>query len=254
MFIKLLLVSLSLAVCLVSGEEEVDITKGPPDYDKPWVEGWGFNKSDHQCWKKQHEHMLKQTKEHGSKIKVLFFGDSKTARFLSEGKAVWDEHYANKGCYNYGVRGDSTRQLLWRMHHKEFEGLAPKITILNVGGNNFKSNYNRGTDDEIIKAFKAIIKGLREMMPKSELVIVGELPRKSKTDERARYINDALMKEYNESSDKMIHFVDIFPKYRTNKDKQNLKLFIDDGFHLNEEGYKVLAHILDPIIKKLLKE
>ncbi|CAG2101733.1 unnamed protein product [Medioppia subpectinata] len=251
MLIKLLLVSLSLAVYLVSGDD-VDITKGPPDYDKPWVDGWGFNQSDHLGWKKQHEHMLKQTADHGSKIKVIFFGDSKIARLLSEGKAIWDEYFAPKHYYNYGIRGDSTRQILWRMHHKEFEGLTPKVLVFMIGGNNFKSNYNRGTDDEILKAMDVIVKGLREMLPKTELVLVGQLPRKGTTDKRARYINSAQVDEYKESSDKMVHFVNLFANYTTTKDKQNTKLFIEDGIHLNEDGYKILAQTLDPIIKKLI--
>ena len=142
MFIKLILAILLTAYC-VSGDEP-DITKGPPDYDKPWVDGWGFNKSDHLCWKERHDYMLKQTKEHKDAIKIAFFGDSKIARFLEEGQKVWHEYYAKEGYYNYGIRGDSTRQILWRLDHKEFDGLTPKLLFFMIGGNNFKNNYNRG--------------------------------------------------------------------------------------------------------------
>ena len=123
---------------------EEDITAGPPPHDKPWVPAWGFNKSDSQSWKNNHMKLVQQTEEHKDDVKIIFFGDSKTWGWSDQGKPVWDKHFANRGAYNYGIRGDSTRQELWRIEHKELDGLSPQLIVFMIGGNNLKKNYNRG--------------------------------------------------------------------------------------------------------------
>ncbi|XP_054157124.1 platelet-activating factor acetylhydrolase IB subunit alpha2-like isoform X2 [Oppia nitens] len=237
----------------MTDDSNVDITKGPPDYDKPWVDGWGFNVSDPTLWKQLHDQIVNTTLQHKDDIKVVFLGDSKIARYMSEGKAVWDEYFRKDGYYNYGIRGDSTRQILWRMSHQEFEGLTPKVLVFMIGGNNFKNNYNKGTDEEIIKAMVIIIDKLKEMLPQTEIVIVGQLPRKGSTDKRARNIHQQLKDDYQKKTVTKVHFLDIFDEYLKSNGKQNKQLFIDDGIHLNEDGYRILAKHMTTIIDKLLK-
>jgi hypothetical protein len=40
------------------------------------------------------------------------------------GKDVWDNRYAPLKAVNYGIGGDSTRQLLWRIGHGEVDVAA----------------------------------------------------------------------------------------------------------------------------------
>jgi hypothetical protein len=123
---------------------EEDITAGPPPYDKPWVAGWGFNKSNPQTWKNNHMKLVKQTEDHKDEVKIIFFGDSRTFGWSEEGKDVWDKHFSNRSTFNYGIRGDSTLQELWRIQHNELDGLSPELIVFMIGGNNFKNNHNRG--------------------------------------------------------------------------------------------------------------
>jgi beta-glucosidase len=51
---------------------------------------------------------------------------------LNAGKKVWDEQYAPRGGYNYGIGGDSTRQLLWRMQNGELDGINPRVLVLMI--------------------------------------------------------------------------------------------------------------------------
>ena len=128
-----------------------DITKGPPTSDKPWVPGWGwFGTNNPLGWKHSHEKCLNQTLQHKNDIKIVFFGDSKTAGWITEGHKVWAEHYVKRGGYNYGIGGDSTRQILWRIENHELDGLTPKALVFMIGGNNFGNNYNKGMDSAVI--------------------------------------------------------------------------------------------------------
>jgi hypothetical protein len=52
-----------------------------------------------------------------------------------------------------GIGGDSTRQVLWRMEHGEFDGITPKLGVLKIGTNHLYGDGNAGTDEEIASAF-----------------------------------------------------------------------------------------------------
>jgi len=48
---------------------------------------------------------------------------------------------------NYGIGGDSTRQLLWRIQHGKVEGISPKAVVLMIGTNNLYGDQNAGTEE-----------------------------------------------------------------------------------------------------------
>ncbi|CAG2180327.1 unnamed protein product, partial [Oppiella nova] len=151
-----------IIICFISVSlADPDITKGPPVYDKPWVPAWGwFGTQNPTGWRDRHEKMVNTTEEHKNDIKIVFFGDSKTEGWVTEGRDVWNEYYVKRGGFNYGIGGDSTRQVLWRIDHKELDGLVPKVLVFMIGGNNFGDNYNRGTDEEIVKAEHLIVENI----------------------------------------------------------------------------------------------
>jgi len=89
--------------------------------------------SDTENWLKVHESMLKRSQDHSGQIKVVFLGDSITSHWLTEGKQVWDQRYANRSAYNYGIGGDTTQNVLWRIQNHEMDGLNPKVVVLLIG-------------------------------------------------------------------------------------------------------------------------
>ncbi len=84
-------------------------------------------------WFKKHEMLVNTTLEHKNEIKVVFLGDSITANWLNEGKELWDKYYANRSSYNYGISGDNTQNVLWRIQNNELDGLSPKFVVLKIG-------------------------------------------------------------------------------------------------------------------------
>lgn len=263
-------VSVLFAVfAVISGQSsaETDITKGPPTHDKPWVPAWGwFGDNNKSGWKNRHEKMLNQTRDHKKDIKIVFFGDSKTEGWMTEGKDVWNEYYVKRGAFNYGIGGDSTRQVLWRIENGELDGLQPKILVFMIGGNNFGDNYNKGnlqeinfrmvkfslgTDEEIVKAEHIIFNKIKEKLPKTHIIFVSQLPRSAGTDGRAKDINKLCAKEF--PNDSLVHFFNPYEKFLNSEGHQNLKVYIGDHIHLNKQGYEILAENMEPLIKKYLQ-
>ena len=74
-------------------------------------------------------------------MKVIFLADSitegwnwKGANFTQD--ALWKEHYASRGAFNYGIGGSRTEHLLWRLNEGIFKGRTPKLLVLMIGTNN----------------------------------------------------------------------------------------------------------------------
>jgi len=88
-------------------------------------------------WLATHETLLNMTHEHKNDIKVVFLGDSITHGWAGNGKAVWNLHYAPRGAYNYGIGGDTTQNVLWRIQNHEFDGINPKVVVLKIGKKNY---------------------------------------------------------------------------------------------------------------------
>ena len=88
-------------------------------------------------WTHRHELLMNQTRLHGGDAKVIFLGDSITYRWSKLGKPVWTSKYEPRKAYNYGIGGDRTENILWRIQHGEFEKVDPKLVVLMIGKDNF---------------------------------------------------------------------------------------------------------------------
>src|SRR5262249_49808123 len=69
---------------------------------------------------KLHASYVEATRKGG--IDVLFLGDSITYGWRSEGKTAWARHIAPLRAANFGIGGDRTQHVLWRILNGELEG------------------------------------------------------------------------------------------------------------------------------------
>ncbi|RYF33835.1 MAG: hypothetical protein EOO38_29915, partial [Cytophagaceae bacterium] len=75
----------------------------------------------------QHESFLKRGKE--GPIGALFLGDSITAGWSRTGevKDIWQQHFGAYNPANFGIGGDRTQHVLWRIQNGELDGINPKV-------------------------------------------------------------------------------------------------------------------------------
>ena len=82
----------------------------------------------------------------------------------------------------FGIGGDSTQHLLWRLDHGEIDGIHPKVVVLLIGTNNLVSH----TPAEIAEGITAVVAKLREKLPASRILLLGLFPaRRLRTIPRA---------------------------------------------------------------------
>src|SRR5215207_11656977 len=88
-------------------------------------------------WVKRHEGFVEIAKQ--GNVDVLFLGDSITDAWRRDppgGEKVWDTHFAPLHAANFGISGDRTQHVLWRMENGELDGIKPKAIVLMIGTNN----------------------------------------------------------------------------------------------------------------------
>ena len=73
---------------------------------------------------------------------------------------------------NFGIGGNRTEHVLWRLQNGELEVLSPKVIVLQVG------THNHGDSaDEVAEGIKAICNLVRDKQPQAFLVVLTLLPR-----------------------------------------------------------------------------
>lgn len=237
--------------------ETVVITQpdaGPAPKDKPNVAGWGYYANFPLAWADFHKNFLARTKQGAAKndISIVFLGDSITQGWNDVGKAVWDKYYAPLGAVNYGVGGDSTRQVLWRLQNGEVDGIKPKLVVLKIGTNNLYNDANAGSDEEIAAGIGAIVGLLRQKLPDTKILLLGVLPRENDYfSNRTAHINKLIAPL---ADDNMIRFLDMSSQFQTAIGKVKPELYNRDQLHLSAQGYEMWATTMKPLFDKLMKD
>lgn len=122
-------------------------------------------------WMSRHEKFVEQAKKGG--IDLLFMGDSITDFWRNRGSNVWDKFYAPLHAANFGIGGDRTQHVLWRIENGELDGIHPKVCVLLIGTNNSGDD----SPDDIATAIKLIVDETHAKIPGTEILLLGIFPR-----------------------------------------------------------------------------
>jgi lysophospholipase L1-like esterase len=194
-------------------------------------------------------------------VDVLFLGDSITQGWGGKGaRKVWDETFAPMKAANFGISGDQTGHVLWRITTgKELEGIEPKVAVLMIGTNNTRSH----SAEQIAGGIEAIVKELHRQKPKMKVLLLGVFPRAGKRpDKTATETKTAdlhpKIKQINERIKKLddgktVVYKDIGDKF-LDKEGNLPKDIMYDYLHLTAKGYQIWADAIKDDVQKLLKE
>src|SRR5262249_46197071 len=85
-------------------------------------------------WRELHRRYVERAKKGNSDL--LFLGDSITQGWNENVSEVWKRFYGPRSAVNFGIGGDRTQHVLWRINHGELDGIKPKVAVLMIGTNN----------------------------------------------------------------------------------------------------------------------
>lgn len=186
---------------------------------------------------------------------VMFLGDSITHCWETfnpkNGAAVWKERIAPFNAVNFGIGGENTETLLWRLDNGNLDGaLDPKVVVVMIGTN----NAFRDTPEEIAAGVGAILTRVHNRLPKAKILLYAIFPRFHPGGDVAHKNNQAankILAKYDGHWN--IKFIDIGDKFM--KDSNHLADGVSwDGLHLTEKGYQIWADSLVPELKAILKQ
>lgn len=208
-----------------------------------------------ESWVKGHESFAARSKK--GDVDVLFLGDSLTARWEVEGKNAWTGLPSGWKSAHYGLGGDRTQNLLWRIGAgRELAGIDPKVIVLLIGTNNIGGD----SPAEIAAGVKAILSELRKQKPKSHVLLLGLLPRLGKPvatadkdvpPENLHPKVAAINARLAPFDDDAVTFVDVGPKILDGDGKMP-RSAMPDYLHLSAEGYAAFAAALRRPVDDLL--
>lgn len=205
-------------------------------------------------WLKRHEGFVEEAKKGG--FEVLFQGDSITDGWRNgAAKKIWDATFAPMKAANFGISGDRTQHVLWRLQNGEFEGITlPKVVVLMIGTNNIGQKDNPEPPASAIAGVHAILKTIHQKSEMTKVLLVGVFPRSEKPDQPLR----AGVKEINagiakfDDGGKTVKFLDIGEKF-LQPDGTLTQEIMPDFLHLSEKGYQIWAGAIQEPLAALLK-
>jgi lysophospholipase L1-like esterase len=193
-------------------------------------------------------------------IEIYFEGDSITRRWgatdYPELLANWRENFFGWNAANFGWGGDTTQNILWRLHHGELDGVHPKVIVLLAGTNNVGNRAPAGGEEakaaDITRGIKAILDAMQAKAPDASIILTGVFPRNdnlavmpliNKINENLSTLADGTKIRYLNVNDKL-----------ADKDGRLFDGMMnpDDKLHPTIKGYQVWAEALKPVFTELL--
>ena len=177
-------------------------------------------------------------------IELVFDGDSITDFWQGKGKQVWDERYGKLHAFDFGISGDRTQHVLWRLAQGQADGLHPKLIALMIGTNNMGSN----TVEEIADGVKAIVLEYQKRCPEAVILLQAIFPRGENATDPAR----AKIKAVNEiiaklGDGKKVIYIDFGDKFLDAEGNLPVEI-MPDFLHPSLKGYQIWADAIQPII------
>jgi lysophospholipase L1-like esterase len=203
-------------------------------------------------WLERHQGFVTQAKQ--GNIDVLFLGDSITDAWSKAGLPVWTERFAPLKAANFGVSGDRTQHLLWRLRNGELQGMKPKVVVVLIGTNNIGQVNGPEAPASAIAGIQAIVAEVRAKLPQSRILLLAVFPRGEKPDHplraKVKEINDAIAKL--DDGGRSVTFLDIAGAF-LEADGSLTKEVMPDFLHLSPKGYERWANAIREPLANLLK-
>ncbi|MBN1887586.1 MAG: hypothetical protein JW850_06335 [Thermoflexales bacterium] len=200
----------------------------------------------------RHATFLKRIKE--GPIGLLFLGDSITRRWVDV-PGLWNHYFARYRPANFGVGGDVTQSLLWRVQHGEIDDIDPRVIVLLIGTNNVPTH----TGADIAAAIRQVVDMIRMKLPETKILLLAILPRGPQRQDRADANNPYYMDIIHTANAELakldngdsIRFLDMGSQF-IGPDGNIQTAFMPDQLHLVEPGYKIWGEAMKELLEEMI--
>ncbi len=211
-------------------------------------------KKDNGQFVKRHESFLARGK--AGPIGVLFLGDSITDNW-SRAPEIWNKYYGQYQPANFGIGGDTTQNVIWRIEQGELDGIHPRVVVLMIGTNNAGSNDAA----EIFAADRKIVGMIRTRLPDAKVLLLAIFPRGSRKNRDGTEDNYALRMEIINAVNPQlatlddgvhVRYLDIGAKF-LGPDGKIPDAIMSDHLHPTVAGYQLWADAMQPLLAEMMR-
>jgi lysophospholipase L1-like esterase len=233
--------------------------------------GWGGGFSS---WQQQFDHTKALAASHPNSGLVLI-GDSVTQNWGNvegrqvngSGANVWysaQYNYNQYGALNFGIAGDQTQNVIYRVNHGQLDGLDPGLVVLMIGTNNrFAPSSDPGfpaadyvgpphTAEEVADGVLATVQAIHQHLPSSNVLALSVLRGLNNSDPDRIAVDSAnalVAQAFNTDTNPLLHYLDISSQFRNPNGTINANMS-GDGVHLNAAGYAAWAQSIAPFVNQ----
>lgn len=201
-----------------------------------------------------HKSMLLREKK--PDLELVFLGDSITMMWRSQsgfegGTPVWEHYYAPRKAGNFGISGDRTEHILWRITEGgDLDGLSPKVLVLLIGINNL--GQTKSTPDEVSAGITTIVNYLKTKLPTTRILLLGVFPCWERPEHPAReWVRQVNLRLRPLADQERVWYLDLGAEF-LEPDGTISKTKLRDLLHLSEKGYWLWAEAMEPYLVDLL--
>jgi len=200
-----------------------------------------------------HAQHLKRAKQ---PMQLLFLGDSITEGW-TKAPAVWQANYEKYQAANFGIGGDRTEHVIWRIEDGVLKGVKPKVVVLMIGTN----NSGEHTGAQIAAADQKIVGLIRAHIPEAKVLLLAIFPRGPRKNangapddsaQRMQAIHEANAILAKLDDGKNVRFLDIGAKF-LGADGKIPDSIMPDQLHPNATGYQIWADAMRPLLEEMMQ-
>ena len=190
---------------------------------------------------------------------LLFMGDSITDFWRNAGqpgvvnpptagKAVFDKYFGAMKVANFGISGDTTQGVLYRLLDGEGQGFQPKAIMLMIGTNNAAA----ASSAEIAEGVGAIVMEMRKDFPAAKILLLAIFPRGDPGSAIRKTVLDVNPIIAKLADNKNVFYLDIGAKFLDAEGNLPADI-MPDKLHPTEKGYEIWAQAVIEPLKELMK-
>ena len=213
----------------------------------------GATKHGNPAFFEKHAAFLKRANE--GPVGVVFIGDSITQGW-GKFPEIWEKAWGKYKPANFGIGGDRTQHVIWRIEEGELDKISPKVAVLMIGTNNTMDDSAK----DIAKANRKIVSMIQDKLPNTKILLLAVFPRGPRSMrggvadpwemrmDKIRAINADMTKLDNGKS---IRFLDLGPKF-TSADGTIAHAIMPDQLHLSAAGYEIWVEGMAPLLEEMM--